>query len=120
MKAVLIIFTGLVLTFLTCGLINHNFAYSNIEKIDVFFDNTLDFNDLVKMKLDLAQDQINVDYQALEFNDEDKLTSIKFKVISEGRYCGSGASRSLDKGYGFVIDRSPNAKFYFQVGLHKK
>jgi hypothetical protein len=56
----------------------------------------------------------------LEFNAEDKLTSIKFKVISEGRYCGSGASSNLEKGYGFVIDRSPNAKFYFQVGLHKK
>jgi len=120
MKTVLTIFTGLVLIFLTSGFIKDNFEKSNSEKVEVYFDNALDFNDLVKMKLDLAQDQINVDYQALEFNDKDKLTSIKFKVISEGRYCGSGASSNLERGYGFVIDRSPNAKFYFQVGLHKK
>ena len=102
------------------GFIKDDFTKTNGDKIEVYFDNKLDFNDLVKMKRDLAQEQINVDYQALEFNDQDKLISIKFKVKSEGRFCGSGASRNLETGYGFSIDRSPNAKYYFEVGLRKK
>jgi hypothetical protein len=120
MKIVFIIFSGLLLIFLTSGFNKISFPKPNSQKVEVYFDTTLHFNDLVKMKLDLAQEQINVDYQALEFNDHDQLTSIKFKVISDGKYCGSGASSNLGKGYGFSIDRSPDAKFYFQVGLHKK
>jgi uncharacterized protein YxeA len=119
MKILLIIFTGMSLIFFTSGFIKDDFTKTNGDKIEVYFDNKLDFNDLVKMRIDLAKDQINVDYQALEFNDQGKLTSIKFKVTSEGRHCGSGASRDLEKGYGFSIDRRPNAQFYFQVGLRK-
>ena len=96
-----------------------SFTKSNVndEKIGVFFSNRLDFNDLVKMKLDLSQKQIIVNYQTLEFDKSGKLKSIDFEVISEGKYCGSGKSNNLTKEYGFSIDKSPMASEYFIVGI---
>lgn len=119
MKNSLIIFTGLSLILLTSGFMKNNMVKSNDEKVVVYFSNKLDFNDLFKMKLDLAEKQINVNYQMLEFDNEGKLSSIKFKVISEGKFCGAGATSDLETSYGFSIDRSPNAKYYFEVGLRK-
>lgn len=69
------------------------------------------------MTYDLSQKQIIIDYQALEFDNNGKLKSIGFRVISEGKYCGSGKTDNLTKEYGFYIDRSPNAAIYFFVGL---
>ena len=69
------------------------------------------------MKSDLSRQQIELDYQLLEFDNDKKLKVISFRVISEGMQCGSGKTANLQHSYGFSIDRSPNAEFYFQVGL---
>ena len=119
MKSLIVILSCLSIFFLTAGFTKNAGAKSGDEKIEVYFSNKLDFNDLVKLRLELAEKKINVNYQMLEFNAQGQLASIKFNVTSDGKYCGSGGSSVLDKEYGFSIDRSPNAQFYFQVGLRK-
>ena len=117
MKNVAFLFICLGLTFLTSSFARFSPINSNDEKIDVYFSNKLDFNDLVKMKLDLSQKQVIVNYQTLEFDNNGKLKSIGFGVISEGKYCGSGKTNNLTKEYGFRIDKSTKAEIYFSVGL---
>ena len=117
MKTLMTIFTGLILTLFTTGFTNFNSKSSDSEKIEVYFSKKLEFNDLVKMKLDLSQQQIILNYQSMEFDSQNKLKSIGFSVISEGKYCGSGKTGNLIKEYGFSIDKSPHAEIYFKVGL---
>lgn len=119
MKTLLPISIGLILTVFTSGFTKFDLVNSNNEKIEVYFSNKLEFNDLVKMKLDLSQKQIVVNYQFLEFDNDGKLKSIGFTVISEGKYCGSGKTTNLKNEYGFSIDKTANAQFYFQVGLSR-
>lgn len=95
------------------------FISRNDEKVEVYFDNSLNFNDLVKTKLELVQKDIILNYESLEFNKEGKLTLIGFSVKSEGKYCGSGKTSDLSTKYGFIIDKNPKADIYFQVGVRK-
>jgi hypothetical protein len=93
-------------------------SYSS-DLIEVYFSNKQTFNDLVNIKADLSQKSVILDYKLLEFDKANKLSSISFEVTSEGKYCGSGKTSTLQKQYGFSIDRSPNAEIYFKVGLTK-
>ena len=88
------------------------------DKTEVRFSHKQDFNELVKLKSDLAQKGIVVNYHLLQFDDNGKLKEIEFRVISEGIYRGTGISRVMtdESNFGFIIDRSPNAQFYFSVG----
>lgn len=88
------------------------------DKIEAFFSHKLDFNDVAKIKLDLSQKEVIINYQLLQFDDTGKLKAIEFNVISEGVYRGKGASKILtdDSKFGFAIDRSPEAPVYFRVG----
>ena len=117
MKNVLSLGLVFILTVSFAGFGTKPKLHPSNDKIEVFFNNKLSFNDLVKMKSDLSQQQIELDYQLLEFDNDKKLKVISFRVISEGMYCGSGKTANLQHSYGFSIDRSPNAPFYFQVGL---
>ncbi len=119
MKTLLPIYSGIILLLFSSAFIIKDAANFSEEKIEVYFSNKMNFNDLVKMKLDLSEKQINVVYQQIEFDDKDKLKFIKFKVFSEGSYRGSGGTADLETGYGFIIDRDPKALFYFQVGVRK-
>lgn len=49
-------------------------------KIEILFTRKLDFNDIVKIKLDLSQKGIVLNYKALGFDKEGKLKSISFFV----------------------------------------
>lgn len=53
MKNLLTIVIGFTLIFLATSFTKFSSHISSDEKIEVYFSNKLDFNDLVKMKLDL-------------------------------------------------------------------
>jgi hypothetical protein len=88
------------------------------DNIEIYFSHQQNFDDLVKIKNDLRQKEVTLNYQMLQFDDKGKLKEIEFKVISEGIYRGSGSSRVLkdDSKFGFIIDKSPDAEVYFRVG----
>jgi hypothetical protein len=89
------------------------------NKIEIYFDNTLNFDDIVRTKHDLVQHQIILDYQLLEFDKEGKLMAIGFTVTIDGKNWGSGKTADLTTKYGFIVDKNPDARYLFQVGVRK-
>jgi hypothetical protein len=87
------------------------------KAIEVVFNHTLSFNDLVKMKLDLAEKGIVLSYKRLIFDENYKLQGISYHVTIEG-YGGSDDVDNLsDKSrMGFYRDYSKNAKYPFACG----
>jgi len=75
-------------------------------KIEVIFNGKLEFNDLVKIKLDLSQKGIVLDYRMIAFNREGKLKSIDFFVDCRDGFSGSADESDLTytKGVGFYRD----------------
>ena len=91
------------------------------DQTEVYFSNKLQFDDLVKMKLDLSVKKIAVNYELLEFDKTNKLKAVAFSVISEGKYCGSGKIMDLSKyEYGFRVDKSSKVDVYFRVGITRE
>ncbi|MCW3117439.1 MAG: hypothetical protein JWM28_1521 [Chitinophagaceae bacterium] len=93
------------------------------SKVEVIFNRQLDFNDIVKIKLDLSQKGIVINYNQLGFDKEGKLNAIDFFVDFKDGFSG-GASASGNKlnnlkSFGFVRDYSENAKCPFGTGYIK-
>ena len=88
------------------------------DKINVYFSHKQTFSELVELKSKLSKQEIDLNYHLLEFDENGFLTAIEFKVFSEGKYCGTGLSKSLsdERKFGFSIDKTLNAKPYFSVG----
>ena len=121
MKTLLSFFIAITFLSLTSGFKSVTHHTFNDDKTEVYFSNKMQFDDLAKMKLDLAEKKIAVNYELLEFDKTNKLKSIAFSVISEGRYCGTGKILDLSKyAYGFRLDKSPKADVYFSVGITKQ
>ena len=101
-----------------------NFTTSNCdtkcsnEIIKVYFSHKQTFTELVELQSKLLKEEISLNFHLLEFDNNGYLTAIEFKVFSEGKYCGTGLSKSLsdERKFGFSIDKTPNAKPYFSVG----
>ena len=55
MKIILSLFAGFILIAFTSNFTKPETSTGNEDKVEVFFSNKLDFNDLVKMKLDLSK-----------------------------------------------------------------
>ncbi len=120
MKTLLSFFIAITFLTITPGFKNATSNTFNDDKTEVFFSNKLQFDDLVKLKLDLAEKKIVVNYELLEFDKTNKLKAIAFSVISEDKFCGSGKILDLSKyEYGFRVDKSPKADVYFSVGITK-
>ena len=77
-------------------------------RIEVIFNGKLEFNDLVKIKLDLSQKGIILNYRMIAFNQDNKLKSIDFFVDCRDGFSGSASETSLTytKGVGFYRDYS--------------
>ena len=79
MKLAKLLFTGLLLiTFLS------NYAQATVyprkNTLEVYFSDTLDISDLSKIKIDLEQKNIQLNYRSLKFSQQGKLTGIEYDV----------------------------------------
>ncbi len=88
-------------------------------KIEVLFNHQLNFNDIVKIKLDLSQRGIVVNYSQLGFDETGHLESIAFSVDCRDGF--SGMAYMSDHLYnqtrfGFIRDYGKDAKIPFAVG----
>lgn len=87
-------------------------------KVEVVFNRQLDFNDIVKIKLDLSQRGIVINYKSLAFDDNGKLKSIDFYVDCKDGFSGGASKNNLlnQSRFGFYRDYSKNAKSPFGTG----
>jgi len=88
------------------------------ERIVVSFNRHLDFNDLVKIKLDLAEKGISIDYKLLEFDENGGLKSIEFKVDCNDGFSGHAKITRINNNtkFGFFRDYRDTAKTPFGTG----
>jgi uncharacterized protein YxeA len=87
-------------------------------KVEVIFNHQLDFNDIVKIKLDLSQKGIVINYKMLAFDENGKLKSINFFVDCNDGFSGSASESSLTNKsrIGFYRDYSKDASSPFGTG----
>lgn len=108
MKTLLLIFA------LTLSSISTN-DWMTIEKdrIEVRFNHQMEFNDLVKIKLDLAEAGISIHFEKLVFDKRHKLTEIAFSVdCNDGFSGGASAGNLYDNGkFGFFRDYEGSIPF---------
>lgn len=95
-----------------------NNQFNEQSKIEVVFNRQLDFNDIVKIKLDLSQKGIVINYKSLIFDENGKLKSIDFYVdCKDGFKGGSNTNRLSNKiRFGFYRDYSKDAESPFGTG----
>ena len=88
------------------------------EQIVVSFNRHLKFNDLVKIKLDLAEKGISIDYKLLEFDENGGLKSLEFKVDCNDGFSGNAKNTKIynNTNFGFFRDYSDTAKVPFGTG----
>jgi len=87
-------------------------------RIEVIISNQLEFNDLVKIKLDLSQKEIVMNYKKLEFDKNGKLQEIDFSVDCKDGFQGEAFNNNLtnQSHFGFFRDYSTDAKTPFGTG----
>ena len=88
------------------------------SKIEVVFNRHLDFNDVVKIKLDLSQKGIVINYKLLAFDENGKLKSIDFYVDCKDGFSGGASKSNLSNQsrFGFYRDYSKDANSPFGTG----
>ena len=86
--------------------------------IQVIFNRQLDFNDIVKVKLDLSEKSIVINFNKLEFDKSGKLKSIDFSVDCKDGFSGSGSESNLtnQSRFGFYRNYSKDATSPFGTG----
>ncbi len=88
------------------------------DRIEVVFNRKMNFNDLVKIKLDLAEKGITITYRMLKFDMEGGLESLNFSVDFHDGMSGSAWKNQIynNTRFGFVRDYSKDAKIPLAVG----
>ena len=97
---------------------NENRPFGDENRVQVIFNRTLDFNAIVKIKLDLSEKGIVLTYKSLEFDETGKLKSIEFEVNCKDGFSGSAGMKNLtnQSRLGFYRDYSKNVVTPFKVG----
>lgn len=74
-----------------------SFSQTAIKKgrIEVTFHRKLQFNDLVKIKLDMAEKGISLNYDRLAFDENGGLSQISFRVDCNDGFKGSAHSHQI-------------------------
>lgn len=113
------------LFFLTLFFIS-GFNYSNPKtpvklddnRIQVVFTRHLKFNDLVKIKLDMAEAGITLDYKKLEFDENGGLMAIAFVVDCNDGFSGGASNYQISNNskFGFFRDYNEESKTPFGTG----
>ena len=90
----------------------------NVSKVEVIFSHQLSFDDLAQIKLDLSLKNMLLNFRALGFDENGKLTSIDFYVQCGSKYAGGAAKENIanESHFGFLYDGSVNAKVNFRAG----
>jgi len=89
----------------------------NANKIEISFTSKLNFNDIVKIKLDLSEKGIILNYKKLNFDDYGKLEYISFFVDCKDGFSGAASSDLNNQSrFGFFRDYSENAISPFGTG----
>lgn len=90
----------------------------NDKRIEVVFNRQLDFNDLVKIKMDLSQKGITINYTSLAFDEAGHLEAIRFFVDCHDGFSGSAGEVNLSNQsrVGFYRDYTPGTKLPFGTG----
>lgn len=88
------------------------------DRIEVSFNRKMEFNDLVKIKLDLAEAGITIQYRLLEFDEHGGLKSLDFRVDCNDGFSGSAKSTEIfnQTRWGFYRDYRENVKSPFGTG----
>ena len=91
------------------------------KRLEVNFTRHLEFSDLVKVKLDLASYGISLDYMHLEFDENNGLEAIEFKVDCNDGFSGSAKNFKVtnDSQYGFFRDYNEKIESPFGTGALK-
>ena len=97
---------------------SHKNQFGEKSKIEVVFNRQLDFNDIVKIKLDLSQKGIVINYKSLAFDENGKLKSIDFYVDCKDGFSGGASENNLSNQsrFGFYRDYTKDAKSPFGTG----
>lgn len=87
-------------------------------RIEVIFNRLTKFNDLVKIKFDLAEKGITLEYKKLEFDENGGLVGIDFKVDCNDGFKGSSQNLKLtnQSKFGFFRDYSKTSSSAFGTG----
>ena len=88
------------------------------DRIEVSFNSKMEFNDLVKIKLDLAEAGITIQYRLLEFDEQGGLRSMDFKVDCNDGFSGGARSTEISNQtrWGFYRDYRENVESPFGTG----
>lgn len=87
-------------------------------RIEVFFNASAGFTELVMIKADLETKGIILDYKKIEYNKQGELISLSFSVDCRDGFSGSASTDNLKNNvrFGFYRDYSRDAKSPFGTG----
>lgn len=88
------------------------------DRIEVSFNAKMQFNDLVKIKLDLAEAGITIQYRVLKFDDQGGLRALDFKVDCNDGFSGSADNMAITNQthWGFFRDYRKDVERPFGTG----
>jgi hypothetical protein len=96
---------------------NDQTANGDQPKIEVVFNSQMKIDDLVKIKSDLSQKEIVLNYRKLEFDENGKLCLINFYVdCKDGFKGGAESTLSNQRRFGFYRDYSKDVATPFEAG----
>ncbi len=114
---------GLTLIFASSFLIDKNLKALDDKKsrIEVLFNSSTGFTELVMIKAHLETKGIVMDYKKIEYNKKGELVSIHFFVDCRDGFSGSASTDNLKKvPFGFYRDYSKDAASPFGTGAFNK
>ncbi len=88
------------------------------DRIEVLFTRNMSFNDIVKVKLDMAERGITLNYKLLRFDDEGRLMSISYEVDCHDGFKGSAVNHRIgyNDRFGFYRDYRSESSSPFGTG----
>jgi len=81
--------------FLPSAMLSFSQAESKKGRVEVTFHRKLQFNDLVKIKLDMAEKGISLNYDRLAFDENGGLSQIAFRVDCNDGFKGTAHSHQI-------------------------
>jgi hypothetical protein len=87
------------------------------ERIEIAFNASTGFTELVMIKSYCEEKGITLNYKKIEYDEEGKLKSISFKVDCRDGFSGAASSQMMSKTkFGFYRDYNPEATSPFGCG----
>jgi hypothetical protein len=91
------------------------------SRIEISFNSSTGFTELVMIKAHLETKGIVIDYKKIEYNKEGELVSLSFFVDCRDGFSGSASTDNLKKvPFGFYRDYSKEAASPFGTGAFRK